>query len=51
MLRILEEVRVIVSGAPVTAEFAAQIGAGGYVRYAGSAVEVAKQALGQPIGG
>ncbi len=44
----LGDVRVIVGGAPVTAEFAAEIGADGYAPDAGSAVEVAKRALGQP---
>ena len=47
----LGDVRVIVGGAPVTAEFAAEIGADGYAPDAGSAVEVAKQALGQPAAG
>ncbi len=47
----LGDVRVIVGGAPVTAAFAAEIGADGYAPDAGSAVEVAKQALGQPAAG
>jgi 5-methyltetrahydrofolate--homocysteine methyltransferase len=41
----MEDVRIIVGGAPVTAEFARQIGADGYAPDAGSAVEVAKAAL------
>ncbi len=47
----LGDVRVIVGGAPVTAAFAAEIGADGYAPDAGSAVEVAKQALAQPPAG
>ncbi len=43
----LPGVKVIVGGAPVTAEYAAQIGADGYASDAGSAVEVAKRVLGQ----
>jgi len=39
------DVRIIVGGAPVTAEFAREIGADGYAPDAGSAVEVAKAAL------
>lgn len=42
----LGDVRVIVGGAPVTAEYAASIGADGYAPDAASAVEVAKQAVG-----
>ena len=41
----LPEVKVIVGGAPVTREFAASIGADGYAEDAGSAVDVAKQAV------
>jgi 5-methyltetrahydrofolate--homocysteine methyltransferase len=41
----LGEVKVVVGGAPVTQEFAAQIGADGYAPDAGSAVEVAQAAL------
>jgi 5-methyltetrahydrofolate--homocysteine methyltransferase len=41
----LEDARVIVGGAPVTAEFAREIGADFYAPDAGSAVEVAKAAL------
>ena len=41
----LEDTRVIVGGAPVTAEFAREIGADFYAPDAGSAVEVAKAAL------
>jgi 5-methyltetrahydrofolate--homocysteine methyltransferase len=37
---------VIVGGAPVTAEFAAQIGADGYAPDAASAVETAKRLVG-----
>ncbi len=40
------DVKVVVGGAPVTQEFADQIGADGYAPDAGSAVEVARQALG-----
>jgi 5-methyltetrahydrofolate--homocysteine methyltransferase len=42
----LEDVRVIVGGAPVTAEFAASIGADGYAPDAASAVDVARQLVG-----
>jgi len=42
----LGDVKVIVGGAPVTAEYAASIGADAYAPDAASAVEVAKQALG-----
>jgi 5-methyltetrahydrofolate--homocysteine methyltransferase len=41
----LGDVKVMVGGAPVTAEFARQIGADGYAPDAGSAVEVAKSVL------
>jgi 5-methyltetrahydrofolate--homocysteine methyltransferase len=41
----LPDVRVIVGGAPVTAEFAREISADGYAPDAGSAVDVAAQAL------
>ena len=41
------DVRIILGGAPVTAEFARQIGADGYAPDAGSAVEVVKAALGR----
>jgi 5-methyltetrahydrofolate--homocysteine methyltransferase len=40
------DVKIIIGGAPVTQEFADQIGADGYAPDAGSAVEVARQALG-----
>ena len=43
----LGDVKVIIGGAPVTAEYATEIGADGYAPDAGSAVEVAKQALGR----
>ena len=46
----LGNVKVIVGGAPVTADFASQIGADGYAPDAGSAVEVAKDALGKRPG-
>ena len=42
----LTGVKVIVGGAPVTAEFAASIGADGYAPDAASAVEAAKIAVG-----
>jgi len=42
----LPDVKVIVGGAPVTAEYAASIGADGYAPDAASAVEVAKAAVG-----
>ena len=42
----LPGVKVIVGGAPVTAEFAASIGADGYAPDAASAVDVAKAAVG-----
>ncbi len=42
----LRDVKVIVGGAPVTAEYAASIGADAYAPDAASAVEVAKQAVG-----
>jgi len=42
----LGDVKIIIGGAPVTQEFADQIGADGYAPDAGSAVEVARQALG-----
>ena len=42
----LPGVKVIVGGAPVTAEYAASIGADGYAPDAGSAVDVAKAAVG-----
>ena len=42
-------VKVIVGGAPVTAEYATQIGADGYAADAGSAVEVAKSVLGLSV--
>jgi 5-methyltetrahydrofolate--homocysteine methyltransferase len=41
----LNETKVIVGGAPVTAEFASLIGANGYAPDAGSAVDVAKGLL------
>jgi 5-methyltetrahydrofolate--homocysteine methyltransferase len=42
----LGDVKVIVGGAPVTAEYAASIGADGYAPDAATAVEVAKRAVG-----
>ena len=48
----LERVRIIVGGAPVTAEFAAQIGADGFAPDAASAVLAAKELIsGRCIGG
>ncbi len=41
----LGDVKVIVGGAPVTAEFAAEIGADGYAPDAASAVDVARRAV------
>ncbi len=41
----LADVRILVGGAPVTAEWAAEIGADGYAPDAATAVEVARQAL------
>jgi 5-methyltetrahydrofolate--homocysteine methyltransferase len=41
----MADVRIILGGAPVTAEFAREIGADGYAPDAGSAVEVVKAAL------
>ena len=41
----LTDVRVVVGGAPVTAEFAAQIGADGYAPDAASAVALARQVV------
>jgi 5-methyltetrahydrofolate--homocysteine methyltransferase len=46
----LPDVRVVVGGAPVTPEFAGQIGADGYAPDAGSAVDVAKRVLGHRVG-
>ena len=42
----LGDVKVIVGGAPVTAEYAATIGADGYAPDAATAVQAAKRALG-----
>lgn len=42
----LPEVKVIIGGAPVTAEYAASIGADGYAPDAAAAVDVAKRAVG-----
>jgi 5-methyltetrahydrofolate--homocysteine methyltransferase len=42
----LPEVKIIVGGAPVTADFARDIGADGYALDAGSAVDVAQRILG-----
>jgi 5-methyltetrahydrofolate--homocysteine methyltransferase len=41
----LGDVKIIVGGAPITAEFAREIGADGYAPDAGSAVDVAKSAI------
>ncbi|HSO30594.1 MAG TPA: cobalamin-dependent protein [Candidatus Sulfomarinibacteraceae bacterium] len=54
----LDDISVVVGGAPVTAEFAASIGADGYARDAAAAVDVARRLLattsagqgGQPTG-
>ena len=43
----LPGVKVIVGGAPVTAEYAASIGADGYAADAGTAVDVAKKLVGE----
>lgn len=43
------QVRVIIGGAPVTAEFAEQIGADGFAPNAASAVDVARRLLGVPV--
>jgi 5-methyltetrahydrofolate--homocysteine methyltransferase len=42
----LDDVKVIVGGAPVTAEWATAIGADGYAPDAATAVRVAKAAIG-----
>jgi len=44
----LGDVRIIVGGAPLTAEFAREIGADGYAPDAGTAVDVVKAALARP---
>jgi 5-methyltetrahydrofolate--homocysteine methyltransferase len=44
----LPDVRLMVGGAPVTAEFAAEIGADGFAPDAARAVDVAKDVLGSP---
>lgn len=41
----LSDVKIVVGGAPVTDEFAVEIGADGYASDAGAAVEVAKRVL------
>jgi len=41
-----EQVKIMIGGAPITAEFAQQIGADGYAADANKAVSVAKQLLG-----
>jgi 5-methyltetrahydrofolate--homocysteine methyltransferase len=46
----LSDIRVIVGGAPVTADFARDIGADGYAPDAGSAVQVATALLIGPLG-
>jgi 5-methyltetrahydrofolate--homocysteine methyltransferase len=45
------DVRVVVGGAPVTEDFAKEIGADGYARDAASAVDVAKSVLAGGAGG
>jgi 5-methyltetrahydrofolate--homocysteine methyltransferase len=42
----LADVKILVGGAPVTADWAAEIGADGYAPDAATAVDVAKAALG-----
>jgi 5-methyltetrahydrofolate--homocysteine methyltransferase len=42
-----DQVKILVGGAPVTAEFSKKIGADGFAPEAGSAVEVAKQFMTQ----
>ena len=42
-----DRVRVVVGGAPVTAEFAAQVGADGYAPYATAAVRLARRLVGE----
>ena len=44
-----EQVRIMVGGAPVTAAFAAEVGADGYGANAGLAVEKAKELVGQRV--
>ncbi len=46
----LPDVKVIVGGAPVTADYAASIGADGYAPDAATAVEIAKSAVGMVSG-
>jgi 5-methyltetrahydrofolate--homocysteine methyltransferase len=41
----LPDVRVVIGGAPVTQEFATEIGADGYAPDAASAVDLARQAV------
>jgi 5-methyltetrahydrofolate--homocysteine methyltransferase len=43
----LADTKIIVGGAPVTAEFADEIGADGYAQNAGTAADIAIQALGR----
>jgi 5-methyltetrahydrofolate--homocysteine methyltransferase len=43
----LSDVKIIIGGAPVTEEFAAEIGADAYAADAGAAVKVAKRLLGE----
>jgi 5-methyltetrahydrofolate--homocysteine methyltransferase len=44
---IRDQVKIMVGGAPVTASFAAEIGADGYASNAASAVEKGKELLGR----
>jgi len=43
----LGDVKIMIGGAPVSSEYAAEIGADGYAADAGAAVEIAKQMLAQ----
>lgn len=43
-------VQIIIGGAPVTQEFADEIGADGYAPDAGSAIDKVKELLGRPLG-
>jgi 5-methyltetrahydrofolate--homocysteine methyltransferase len=43
----LDKVKILVGGAPVTLEYATEIGADGYAADAGSAVDVARKMVGE----
>ena len=45
---LLDQVKVMIGGAPVTQEYADEIGADGYARDAASGVDIAKQLVGLP---